>query len=146
MAWPATERLEALRVGIGDAGPDGEGLAQWCVCTPGALLTELEQRQRVARVLAKEPFGFGVVDFAICQLVSPAPEQFRRRLEVEAGEPCNSGRSAPSRSEASPFADGQHHGDRVAGEPARREQQSVRARPVEPVGIVDDREHGESSA
>ena len=64
--------------------------------------------------------------------------QRRRRRRGRARRARSIGRSAPSSSDGSPSRDGEHERDRVGDQPARGEQQRLRARAVEPVRVVDE--------
>ena len=115
------------------AGPTGNGSASGSRPASWAGV-------RVSRASSSAnglPVGGGV------ELVGERDGQSQEDRHVGRSQPGDGQRSTPVRSSAPPFgrAQREHQRDRLALQPARREQQCVRGRGIEPVGVVDDRQH-----
>ena len=96
------------------------------------VVGELDQRKRVA--------GGGSVQALGGRRRQPA-QKGRRLAAGQAGEPQRR-QIGPVEKRRVAVADRDQDRDRVGHQPAEREQQRLRARAVEPVGIVDQDRHG----
>ena len=103
----------------------------------GELGGELEQRQRVAAGLDDEPFG----DLRRGRDAQPLLQQGPGRVRVEAGQHQLVDAVGAERCRGL-VAGGEDQEHAVRAEPAGAEQQRVRGGGVEPVGVLDDAQHG----
>ena len=136
VAGALRKRPQALQVHAGDAGPGGERRVRWQVGQALAFGAQLQQRERVPAGLTVETVG----QFLAERLIPLVPEQLGRRPRVQALEPQGRQVGAVEQRRLA-LAHGQDDRDRIGDQAAEREQQGIRARPVEPVRVVD--QHGD---
>ena len=130
------EHLLARQVDAGDAGPGGERRAGRQVGQALALPAQFQEHERVAARLAVQAVG----QLLAQRLISLAPQQFGRRARVQAKEPQDRQVRAVEQRRLA-LTQCQDDRDRIGHEAAEREQQGVRARPVQPVRVVEQHGH-----